>query len=183
MTAFHSSSIGWPHIATSGWVEPDWAPLPSRRSRRATQQRHSDVAAARAALRFAMTCFRMPGHGIEQEAAELYELLAKAIGSGPSVQIEPSAVTQYCQSLRHVPAAEAVFWKQEGQLTSVWTVLNEHDWEAEDAVYDVQSDILRRFRSDRLDFLIIYSHGATAASIQPVASQRCLAFYDGCANA
>jgi len=77
------------------------------------------------------------------------------------------AVNAFAARVRGVRAVEAVLFEEVDGRARVWTILNEYDRDAEDAVYAAEGRMLAEHTNIVFSFGIFYRHGRPLHEVRP----------------
>jgi len=71
------------------------------------------------------------------------------------------------KSISRIPEVEYILLSKKDNYYEIWTVINKLDREARDRIYDIEYDILERFRDNYFDFHVICRDDKSIGKIFP----------------
>lgn len=89
----------------------------------------------------------------------------------PTDSAAEQAVSAFAKAVQENDAVEAVYWRRDGDVFRVWSVLNEYEREVEDRVYQAEAETLDGYKNIPLAFRVLYRHGKDPAQVRPAQSQ------------
>ena len=91
---------------------------------------------------------------------------SQAVAAPHSTPAE-EAVRVFAARVHEIGAVEAVLFDERDGRVQVWTVMDEHDRDAEDRVYAAEEQTLAEHQDTLFSFGILYRHGSPIEQVRP----------------